>query len=334
MAYQNVSISELAKIPYFDQEELANRGHISVLPFWDGHRWFVWPSSKGVLFEMHPLDVAESDYLAKHPQRPDDLRISFVEFMWQRGGSPGVHSKAAAIREDFHNLFSSASKLRVLHQWAKSRKGIIPQRLVSTELEYILIVSRSIFDLLYETISDIWSKTTLLETSKHPQTKLPEKLSKFLLQGERNTPKKPGELIAKYGAPAKFAEELCNQASFFCFIRSLRDSIVHGLGESPWIFCLDHGFGVHAASEPFARFKWKPDHFYNDELVSLFPWVSDIIVGTIDACNKILFAFASEVQFSKDLAPGYHLFIRCESSDMVVDLVAAARGELTWWRSE
>lgn len=283
---------------------------------------------------MHPFDVAESDYLAKSPQRPDDLRIPFVEFMWQRGASAGVGSQASAIREDFHNLFSSASKLKVIHEWAKAKKGILPQRLVSTELEYMLIVSRSIFDLLYETIRDIWSNTTLANTSKRPQTKLPKKLSKFLLQGERNTPRQPTDLITKYGVPPKFAEELHKQASFFCFIRNLRDSIVHGLGESPWIFCLENGFGVRAASDPFASFKWQPEHFYNDDLVSLFPWVSNIVIGTIDACNKILLAFASEVQFPRELAPGYNLFIRCESSEIVADLVAAARGELTWWRTE
>jgi hypothetical protein len=334
MNQHTVTAAELVKIPYFSAEAVEKRSNVEILPYWDGERWHTWIPHDGRLITMHPHDAVESDYIGKSAQREEDLRIPFVEFMWQRGNFAHVRRHFRALCEDFHNLFASVAKLKVLHTMKGADAMRIPQSFVRTEVEYMLTVSRGIFDLLYETIREIWERTTLVETFGPPEKKLPDRFSKFLLEGNERKPRTAQVLVERFQVPPLFAAAIERHAEFFSGIRGLRDGIIHGIGSPPTFFVLDGGFGVSPTSMPFAHFPWQACHHYNDHVVSLLPWLADLVLRTIDACSDIMFAFASEIQFPDELAPGYHVFVRCQTSKVVLDLLAAHRNELVWWKIE
>lgn len=327
----SVNASELAKIPYLSQEAAAKRHNVDILPYWDGERWYCWIPHNGSLMTLHPMDAVETDYVGKSAQREDDLLIPFVEFMWQRGNFTHVNRYFRAICEDFHNLFTSVAKLKALHSMKQTKSVQIPSSFISTEIEYMLTVSRSIFDLLYKTIREIWERTTLVETSAFPERKLPKKFSEFVLEGDKRKPRTVESILNKHQVPPGFAAAVVRHADFFTRIRSLRDSIIHDTGPAPTFFVLDGGYGVSPKALPFAHFPWRESHYFNDDVVSLLPWIADLVLQTIEVCNNIMFSFAQEVSFPPELAPGNHVFVRCQTSEAVLDLLAAHHNKLVWW---
>jgi len=52
---------------------------------------------------------------------------------------------------------------------------------------------------------------------------------------------------------------------------------------------------------------------------------------TIDACSALMAAFAKEIEFPPEIAPGYRVFIRNVNNVAAIDLIKSHRGELIWW---
>src|SRR5271157_1001988 len=146
------TLEELKKVPYLKLDELRGRS-VNLMPFWDGDHWHLWVSLPEGLVEGQVIDTIEGNYVAGSPARPSDLLIPFVELMWQRASWPEVCPLISAISNDFHNMGTSIAEL---HHFFNSRNAIptgAPRRFARTELEYLVILARTVFDLLQETIS-------------------------------------------------------------------------------------------------------------------------------------------------------------------------------------
>jgi hypothetical protein len=224
---------------------------VNLMPLWDGSQWSLWIPTGTGLFEMHPVDTSVIDYVAKTAARPTDLWIPFVDLMWQRASWPEICHHISAIRDDFHNMATSVAKIR--HFFATRAR--IPRDalsyFVATELEYILTLCRSVFDLLHEAISIIWNERVLLLDEKAEQKRkrhqLTPKLSKLVLRTQI-------EIESDYGLPPILAEQYAKLASFFLGLRSTRDNIVHHGHSSPTIFVTQKGFCIDPKAKAFAGF--------------------------------------------------------------------------------
>src|SRR5262249_46392679 len=88
-------------------------------------------------------------------------------------------------------------------------------------------------------------------------------------------------------------------------------------------------------SRPFDGFpKWEECHRYNSNLVSFLPWLAYVVVQTINACNDLTTAFAHQIKFPPELAPGYRVFVRGENGDVAGELLKINDGKLIWWEDE
>lgn len=120
-------------------------------------------------------------------------------------------------------------------------------------------------------------------------------------------------------------------APFFLSLRAMRDGIVHGGSSVDLIFVTEKGFCVEPSSRYFRDFSWKPEHYYNPTLTSLRPWLANIVLQTIEACNDIMFSLESAVAFPAAIAPDYQVFIRDPSNQALLRLLDVANGNLVWW---
>ena len=83
---------------------------------------------------------------------------------------------------------------------------------------------------------------------------------------------------------------------------------------------------------PFSLFGgWRPDHYYNENIVSVLPWVADTILQTIDACNRLAGTFVSIIQVPPEIAPGYSIFVRGPYNDAIAELLKVNAGASAWW---
>ena len=326
--------TELAKITYLNPDAIDGRT-LLMMPFWDGFTWHMWTEAPpGKILEMRVVDAVHSNYVAKHRARETDIWIQFVDHMWQRANWPDVARTILSIGDDFHLLATSIAKLKHFFDAQNIVDPSLMSSFVKSELEYLVTVARSVFDLLQDALSTIWnSKITLDDPASEAirkRHKLPDSFTKMALR-DRFEPKTIEEMTAKYAIPTILAEQYVRFAPFYASLLAARDSIIHRGQSVRDIYVTEKGFGVDAKGKPFSDFNWQSKHHYNDNVVSLLPWVANIVFGTLEACNDIMGAFASVFIMPPEIAPGFHIFIRDPANEAIVQLGKVASGEVIWW---
>lgn len=328
---------ELAKITYLDPDAIEGR-MVLLMPFWDGTKWHIWiPTDSGSFIKMEAIDAVHSNYVAKEAAAETDLWIYFVDIMWQRANWPEIGRTIQGIENYFHLLATSVAKIRFIFEQRESIKKDIVGSFVQTELEYIITTARSVFNLLQEALAKIWhSRIQLLNPEKdaiRKQKKMPDSFTKMAID-DRKTPKSIEYLMSQYALPQAVAAEYNRYAPFFLSLLKARDRVIHSGGNEDSIFVTEKGFCVNPKSRTFESFQWQDNHHYNENVVSLLPWVTHVVFGTIEACNDIMGSFASEIQLLPEMAPGYRVFIRDPASTALAELAEVAAGRRIWWSRE
>jgi hypothetical protein len=305
-AMTEINLSELKKIPYIDLANISGRA-IPSLSFYDGNEWHLWfPTPDGRLVDLKG-EPAESDYFALEPQNETDLFFNFLNFMTQHAFWPSVIRPINSIRNDVHNLGASLSKLDLYYRISKENK-LETTRLVSTEIEYLFIVCRSIFDLLQDIISTIWDKVELKDKSIKKRH-LPKSFREMILKSDSLMD--VDTISTQFRIPPVLAEFYYRQASFFLTLRNYRDSITHRGYDFKFIFVTEKGFAVHNNQQPFASFNvWNNRHILPNNLASLRPAIVYVITQTLNACEDFTSTIQKTIIFPPEIAPGFGLFIR------------------------
>lgn len=272
---QTVKHAELAKITYLDPSVLGERV-VLLLPLWDGGVWRQWFSADGqTLMEFKPVDTVRAKYVATAPAKEGDVFLWFLDFMCQRAFWSETAHLVHALTDDFHNLATSAAKLRHFFECRDQIDGSLLSSFVKSELEYMLTVSRSVFDLLQEVVAEIWNERVKLvePAAEAKRRKLPPTFSKVVL--ENNQVRTAQQIADRFGLPEALAARYAADATTFAHLREWRDRIVHGGSSIDIIYATEKGFCVSPTHPAFADFPWTDVHRYNDAIVSLLPWVAN-----------------------------------------------------------
>ncbi len=213
---------ELNSLPYLDNEALGGR-QVPVHSFFDGEDWHMWvPTPDGK--KVQPLQsggVIEGMYLANEAVLPTDLHSDFVKFFEKRTAFPGGRSFVVAITNDLFNIAASLTKLQMLVD--SGLEPIRASRLALTEVEYLVVVCRAVFDLMQETIHRFWKSIRSADGSV--LSPIPQTFSKVELHnGTRRT---TGEISARFGVSDALTEWYEAHSGFFDCLRQSRDTIVH-----------------------------------------------------------------------------------------------------------
>lgn len=329
-----VNLDELRKLEHINTAALDGRT-IRMLPVWDGANWCLWiDAPDGRLIRMKAIDTAHSLYLTKVAAAKDsDLYIPLIELVWQRLSYPDMVGFLSAIEDDFHLLAASAAKLEHFH----STRGAIDEGLTSSfvrsEIEYMLIVARSVFDLLQEVISRFWNGHVKLLNEANDalkrQNRMPATFARVVLASDRTQGAQ--DIAAKYALPPVVAEQYEKHTPFFASLRTSRDRIIHGSASVGTIFITEKGFAAPPNVKPYSDYPWQDEHHYNENIVSLMPWIANIVIKTIEACSEIIGAFASTIRLPEEIAPGYRVLLRDPANPALLRLLEAATGRRVWW---
>jgi hypothetical protein len=328
-----IDLTELTKLPHIDAAALQGRS-LLLMPVWDGATWSMWiDAPEGCLTKIRVVDTARSSYLATAPAGDYDLHIPFVDFMWQRASWPEVTRLISGICDDFHLMATIAAKLEHFHETRASIDPTLIPSFVKSELEQLIIVARSIFDLLQETIAHFWNERVTLKDPAaeaiRRRHRMPPTFAKIAFNSD--SPRPATEIAARYALPSAASATYEKHAPFFLSLRASRDGIIHGGSSVDMIFATDRGFCVDPRSKHYHGFPWKPEHYFNANIVSLRPWVANVVLRTIEACSEIMFALAAELRFPDRIAPAHHVFIRDPSNPALVRLLQVQQGHLVWW---
>lgn len=294
-------------LPYLEFSALQGRP-IPIHTFHNGDKWNLWvPMVNGLLQPLRIADAVETVYLAKKPAHVHDTHFYFLDFIHKHIAVKRADSFVSALTSDIFNLGASLRKLDLLRV-DDTCEG--KHRLVSTELEYLLILCRSMFDLLQEVAVRIWDTIQLTDTSVAKQ-KLPGSFRKVVLNNE--VIRSSQEIQKRFGLTPCLATWYSECAPFFCNLRSARDAIAHQPVHEPTIYVDDRGFsiGVESSPKPFQNIlKWPEEILVQNKTGPLNYFIAHFINETLLACEKFAVAINQEIKVAPSFAPEHFFFMR------------------------
>jgi hypothetical protein len=324
-----LATSELAKIPFIDSKNIGGRV-LTTLTFFEEGEWQMWfPLTSGLIRRIKG-EPSEADYFARMPEKDTDIYLDFLNFMTQRACWTDAMPFIDGIRNDIHNLGASLGKIDLFHH-VSSDKSIEVARFVSTELEYIFGVCRSLFDLLQEVIATLWQRIDLLDKSIKKR-ELPKSFGRVVLRDERLMTVKA--IQTQLRVPAELAAFYYRHGPFFQMLRQYRNNVVHSGKDFNSIFVTEKGFAVSANVDPFASFGvWKEEHMLPNRLASLRPIIAHVITETLTACEDFARMIQKIIQFPPEIAPGFKLFIRGYHNHQLLAMKDVLTNS-SWWEAK
>ena len=301
-------MSEKEIDPYFHQRKDAGI-YIQIPVRDDEGRYHIWLQQDTGWLRLQPVDIAVSDYFAKERASEQDIFSPFVDFLYQNCRSGEVLRLLKCITDDMHNLGACFRKLELYHEEGQRGRGTETRYFVITEIEYIVGVCRSLYDLQQRIAQALWHLIALKDKTVK-KSELPDTFSSMALHN--NNPKTSEELRARYGIGPKLAAYYPGEADFFLKLRKFRNDIEHGGLTPQLVFTTPKGFGVNADSKSFAQFGiWKEETFLPNRIAPLKPVMAFIVGQSLQSMVRFAQALAGETAFAGgEIAPGYRVFMR------------------------
>lgn len=303
-----IPISELDSIPFLDTTDLGDR-FLTTLTFYDDDQWHMWLPVGANRDKIQKIQgfPAEMPYFGRTAEGRNDLYFLFLDCLVQRACFPGMDKPLNAITDDVQNLSASLAKLDLLF---RSRKDVTEglNRMAATEVEYIVVVCRSLFDFLQEFMCKLWQRIDLLDNSIHRQSLKKSFRQMIEFNGK---PADADGIASRFGLPQNIAGCYEHGAEVFRSLKNLRDNIVHHGSSVPQIFVGDQCFLISEKRFPFTNMlSWEDHEREPNNLVPLLPAIQTLIYRTLATCNDFILETTKVIQLPKPIAPNMHLFLR------------------------
>ena len=316
-------ISKLNEIPYLDHSQLTANRFLACLTFYVDGEWRFWTSTEdpNEFVELYAWP-AEAYYFAQQAENEGDFSTRFLSFVAQHANLGALGHTFQAFQDDLFNLSASLHKLSLIH--ASTSEG--RTRLASTEVEYVLLVCRSMFDLLQEMLRTLWDSISLTDASVKKR-QLKKTFSDMALRGDsmRTAP----ELQAAFGLPETWATCYVRHAPIFLKIRKFRDDLVHRGHRVSTIFNGDTEFLITRRLGPFRDLEiWREEEKQANELGPLMPALGLMIHGVLAACDDFAEVLGNTVRWPGAMAPGMWYMCRGYFNQGLIDALNDAESRI------
>ena len=295
------------EIPYLDRAQLSPERFLATLTFHDDD-WHIWVQTEDNKFIEIYGWPAEAFYFARKPENASDLSLAFLDFMAHKANFIELKQPFAAIQDDILNLSASFAKLKLIFDQEELEKSGGAHRLASTEVEYILLLCRGMFDFLQEIIAKLWERLKLSDSAVKKR-QLKKSFADMALRGDEA--RTAEELMERFGLPDLLARCYERQAPIFVKIRQFRDNLVHRGQNIQTIFRDKRGFVIQRRLGPFLNPNiWRDGEAIENDLVPLLPALALVVHGTLSACEQFALLFATRFTLLNPIVPDMHLFLR------------------------
>lgn len=320
----------LRELPHLDFQSLNGRS-VFLSPVWNGEKWRLWvPDGNGNLFELQVEDVADNVYLSSAGAAArSDLYFEFIQLAHQKVCFPEINAIVKSACERICDLAVNAQAVSLLSKQSSTDVDFSWSKHAVLHIESIMVRCRSLLDIVYEMFHCIWcTRVRLLDQDLENLRKSrlpPRKLSKLVLHGD--TERNSEEFLSLFAFPQTLASSFASLGKTLSRNRTIRDRIVHGTRAIGHVFITEKGLMVSETDWPYNFFQWDDHHRYNENLVSLKPWIANEINETMQACTAIIHSLASCVDFGPDVFPNHVAFVRSPQNTELLDLLSAVSAD-------
>ena len=275
---------DLPYVAITNKDELNNRS-IVLEPFFQNNEWKIpivdEKADKIIYLTGKPV---HTEYISKVNYEPNsDLNLNFLDIYYNYMSWQDINYHFSGLMNDIINLFISISKIDLFQSIKNNRIHLCD--FVSTEIEYLLVICKSIFDTLQKIISILWNNHFQLVEGLIKKN-LPETFRKMLILD--NKPLDLSEIKEKYNLPEPLANYYIGTRDFYLKLKKIRDDIVHHNKSIKYIYVTNEGFGIGPQSLVYKFFNslWKNNEKLHPNIYSIRPFLHHIIDATISSCEK------------------------------------------------
>lgn len=298
-------IVDLSDIPFLYSADSAGGRFLASLTFYANGRWRMWMPVENEKYVEVQAWPAEASYFANAPEEITDFGMLFFDFIAQYANYTELMRPFSALQDDINNLSAAIAKLNLI---AENRNLSGVSRMAATEVEYILLVCRSIFDLMQELLAKLWTKIQLTDP-KIQKRMIRSSFADIALHG--GTLRTAEAISEKFFLPAPLADCYARHAPVFVKIRQYRDNLVHRGQQVQAIFVDSKGFSIARGLGPFVNPQiWRDEEVEANNIVPLLPVLGLIIHGTLAACEDFASVFVRHFRLLEPIVPGMRLFMR------------------------
>ncbi|KQN93551.1 hypothetical protein ASE95_00960 [Sphingomonas sp. Leaf231] len=318
-----VTIAQLAAIPFLDTSALAGRFLPSLAFHDDGWRLWTAAGERGeMLIEIKGVP-AEACYFARQAEAAGDLNLPFFDFLAQRANFMALQRAFAGIQDDIFNLSGSLAKLALVEQ-SRDRVPHGISRMATSEVEYIIMMLRSLLDLFQEVMMKLWDSIELIDGDAAKRKLKPSFADMLTFKG---APSPADEIAQRFGLPMEIATCYDRGRAIFNGLKRLRDNLVHKGSQLPHIFGGEGPFVIALRDNPFPDLGiWEETERQPNDLFPLLPVLEILIFRTFLICDELSAGYQRVIQFPPPVAPGMAFFARGYFTSRIADaLVSGAR---------
>jgi len=317
-------IKDIEKVAYINANAIDDR-MIPLQPcYHGGSKWEMWLSINNRLVSAKVHGMADGCYYSKEPANKSDVYIEFINLIMKRAYFKDIVHFESGILEDINNLSTSVTKINLFHDLWRENKNSINHRFVTTEIEYIIKVCRSLFDLLQEVIKKIWFRFKYIDPNLKTKT-LKSTFSKMVLCNSKLST--ATEISARFKIPIELANFYERNGIFFNWLRSYRNEISHSGHNIKSLYIMEDGFAVPVNEKPFSDIHiWDHTELKKNNLGSVRALIAYIILNTLNALQEFSQVIQSVMKLPEDISPDYNIFITGENIGILSQLHKYAEG--------
>ncbi len=274
---------QLATVPYLNKSVITNTsGRVFVLkPFYINSEWKIPVPAGNKLLLITGIPAASTYVSQSIVELENDIFIPCIDFLYRYFTWDEINYFIDGLLNSFENLFIIVNKI---DSFLKIRDNkLVKNDFIRTEMEYLFIVCKSIYDTLQKIISIFWNKKVKL-LGNIEKRNLPDKYRNVIINnGKKRT---LDEMITKYNIPLQLAEYYYKQFDFYEKLRIIRNDIVHHEKTLDYFFVFDEGFAISKDTKLFKEYNiWNEDDKKENNIYSIRPLISYIINNTIKSCD-------------------------------------------------
>ena len=302
---------ELSKIPYINASAFSEQFIVIMAFYGEDNKWRGWFIDGNKLRTLPIVDVVESEYVAKNIVARADIAIPFIDIMWRYLSFNEIAPIIQAISHHFHSMGGSLMKLNLFYEQKEMLSYIEAGKFACAELEYLIIKARTIFDLVQELVSKLWTRIEFIDKDMEMKRKrcknLPNTFSKLVIDREKS--RTAQEITEKWGLPISITTQYEKYTDFFIGLRETRNIIIHRYCIPEFVLVTEKGFCIKADSRSLSGISCRKI-IYDENFISILPLFATIILTTINFCNDVAAGIIKTFALPELILPEYHVYVR------------------------
>jgi hypothetical protein len=305
------NIDELKKLPFVHHVPTDER-RIFLQPYFshESNDWHLYiPVGDGKLGRMAGGEPVFGGYISPDPADAiRDFELPLATVITQHLSFPELLGRLYQLESDVHHCASVLEKYHLISA-RRMEKPLHAGVLITSELEYLILLLRSLYDVLQYIVCGVAKRLLVPDPFPRGAKQLPGSFAEVVLQGD--TPRTADEIAKRYCLPGPLADWYSAETPFFERLRGLRDGIAHHGRSVSTVFELPPGLAVNPSDPPWNDFDlWSAGDLHEGRFAPLRLLFASFILHAISTTNRFAQVLRDSVPLPPAVGEGLRSFVR------------------------